>query len=105
MSVALQIPARGDSPPRLIPIATEATYASEWLPVANSLGAAWLQRFQVGAAVDHEDIDEVAREFSMAGQHFAAKGRPHLAAWAAAVVAALHGMASSNYSNLQFYIA
>jgi hypothetical protein len=104
MSVALQIPAWGGSPPNFIPIATEAVFASEWLPVALSFGATWLPRFQVGTAVEYEDLGPVASEFAKAAEHFIADRKEHLAVRATAVVMALRDVASSSHPGLVLYI-
>lgn len=89
MSVALHIQPGDDSPARLVPIATEAVNAEEWLPVADSLGTKWLQRFQVGAEFDRAEATEIVSEFTSASEQFAAVGKPHLAARAQAVIEAL----------------
>lgn len=104
MSVALLIPAAEDLPSRLIPIATETVYASEWLPIASRLGLTWLHRFQVGASVNHNDLDVVVGEFAFVGEQFVAEGRPELAERALAVVEALRGVASSRNPILGIYI-
>ena len=103
MSVALQIPTGEDSPCRLVPIATEAVYAAEWLPVADSLRTKWLQRFQVGAEFDRAEAAEIVSEFTIASERFAADGKAHLAARADAVIEALRD-AVANCLSATFFI-
>lgn len=104
MSVALQIPAYEGVPARLIPIATEAVYASEWLPLADSIGARWLQRFQAGAEVGHDDLAQVASEFERAGARFIVDRKPELAGRAVAVFEALRGFAASARAGSTLFI-
>ena len=104
MSVALQIPACEAEPARLLPIATEAVYASEWLPLADSIGATWLPRFQTGADVGHNDLAQVASEFEAAAARFTAEGKPEFAARAVAVVNALRGAAASTRASSTLFI-
>jgi len=104
MSVALQIPACGAEPARLIPIATEAVYASEWLPLAGSIGATWLQRFKTGAEVGHDDLVQVASEFERAAERFTADRKLEFAARALAAFEALRGVAARPRTSLTLFI-
>lgn len=104
MSVALQIPACGAEPVRLIPIATETVYASEWLPLADSIGATWLPRFQTGADVGYDDPAQVAGEFDQAAARFTAEGKPEFAARAVAVVKALRGAAANSRASSTLFV-
>jgi len=91
-------------PARLVPIATEAVYATEWLPVAHLLGTKWLPLFQVGAEFGQDDIGHVESEFLGASMQFVADGKPELAARANAVVKELRNAVASSHSNLVFFI-
>lgn len=104
MSVALQIPAGEDSPARLVPIATEAIYAAEWLPVADLFGTKWLQRFQVGAEFGTDEATEIMSELTSASEQFAAAGKPQLTARADAVIEALRDAVANSHSNAAFFI-
>ena len=64
MSVAILVEFKDSSRNALyIPLATEGTYSSEWVPLAKSQGLSWLPLFQSGTTVSVEDLPTVVNEF------------------------------------------
>jgi len=63
MSVAILIEFKDSTRDELyIPLATEGTYSSEWVPPAKHLGLHWLPLFQTGISVSVEDLPTVMDE-------------------------------------------
>lgn len=76
MSVAVLITYRDDvaSPgPTYLPLATEESFAGQWLPAAATLGCVWVPLFQSGAPVSLEDFPAVLDELRRLRDLFAAE--------------------------------
>lgn len=77
MSVALLIKAPNKEP-RLVPVATEATYAAIWQAGATALQLSWVEAMQFGVDVTAEDLAEVLDELHMLRAWFEASSYPSL---------------------------
>jgi hypothetical protein len=64
MSVAIHIKfkAPGKSP-LSIPVASQGTYHTVWLPMAEKLGLVWVPQFENGPVVDVKELAAVVHEF------------------------------------------
>jgi len=64
MSVALLIRDAGDQDQRILPVATEATFQSKWLPGIMELGLDWGQLMQAGFEITAENCSLVIEELT-----------------------------------------
>ncbi|QRO01335.1 hypothetical protein JRI60_21070 [Archangium violaceum] len=64
MSVAIHIKFKATDRGSLsIPVATQGTYHTVWLPTAKKLGLKWVPLFEDGPIVDVNDLAAVTNEF------------------------------------------
>lgn len=62
MTVALLVKDHADAAQRLVPVAVEAFFRSEWLVGARELGLAWVELMESGVDITADNVDDVVAE-------------------------------------------
>jgi hypothetical protein len=47
------------------PVATQAVFATYWVPAAHLLGLEWVPLFETGTSVDNEDVSRILEELAL----------------------------------------
>lgn len=59
--------------PKYLPVATERTFAEQWVTAATALGCVWMPLFQSGVPVPLEDFPTVLAELRQLRDYFTAE--------------------------------